>query len=134
AFCAAYGDSGLAGLREALARRAGRSLMAVLLFHRVTDAVPEDGLTVSVARFRRLCRRLARSFHVVGLAEVYETVRQGRPPPPRVVAVTFDDCYKDNLQAARVLAEHGLPATFFLPTGFVGTDHVFPWDRRLPPL
>ncbi len=31
----------------------------------------------------------------------------------------------------RVLAEHGLPATFFIPTAYVGTDHVFPWDRHL---
>jgi len=36
--------------------------------------------------------------------------------------------------AARVLAEHGLPATFFIPTAFVGTDHVFSWDRGLPRL
>jgi hypothetical protein len=26
---------------------------------------------------------------------------------------------------------HGLPATFFIPTGFVGTDLVFPWDCGL---
>jgi peptidoglycan/xylan/chitin deacetylase (PgdA/CDA1 family) len=26
----------------------------------------------------------------------------------------------------------GLPATFFIPTGFIGTDHVFDWDRALP--
>jgi hypothetical protein len=40
----------------------------------------------------------------------------------------------DNLGAAAILAEHGLPATFFLPTALVGTNHVFPWDRALPPL
>ena len=44
------------------------------------------------------------------------------------MAITFDDCYRDNLFAARVLAEHGLPATFFIPTKYVGTDQVFPWD------
>ena len=47
------------------------------------------------------------------------------------MAITFDDCYRDNLFAARVLAEHGLPATFFIPTKYVGTDHVFPWDIGL---
>src|SRR5205085_12658230 len=85
-------------------------------------------------RFRRICRLLRRDFRVVPLAEVHETLRSGRPAPPRTVAITFDDCYRDNLDAARVLAEHGLPATFFLPTAFVGTDHVFAWDRHLPRL
>jgi len=134
AFCAAYDCSGAARLQEALARRAGHHFMVVLLFHRVTDLVPEDGLTVSVARFRRVCRLLADRFRVVPLAEVHDAVLRRRTPPPRTVAITFDDCYRDNLDAARILAEHRLPATFFVPTAYVGTDHAFPWDSHLPSL
>ncbi len=131
ALCGAYKLSGAMGLQEAVARCAGRSFLAVLLFHRVTDDIPEDPLTVSARRFRRLCRMLRRGFHVVPLEEIYHLVRLGGPLPRRTVAVTFDDCYRDNYFAARVLAEHGLPATFFVPTAYVGTDHVFAWDRRL---
>jgi peptidoglycan/xylan/chitin deacetylase (PgdA/CDA1 family) len=134
ALCVAYLYSGAARLQEWCASRAGRRFMAILLFHRVTDAVPEDGLTISTARFRALCGMLRRRFRVVPLAEVFCAVRAGRDMPPRTVAVTFDDCYRDNLIAARVLAEHGLPAAFFVPTGFVGTDRIFPWDRGLPPM
>jgi peptidoglycan/xylan/chitin deacetylase (PgdA/CDA1 family) len=89
-------------------------------------------LTVSTARFRAVCALLRRRFRVVPLAEVLDVLRSGRPMPSRTVAVTFDDCYRDNLFAARVLTEFGLPASFFVPTAFVGTDHVFPWDRHLP--
>jgi len=106
--------------------------MAILLFHRVTDLVPEDGLTVSPSHFRAICRMLRREFHVVSLAEVFRLVRAGKRPPPRTVAITFDDSYRDNLDAARVLAEHGLPATFFLPTAYLGTERVYDWDRHLP--
>jgi peptidoglycan/xylan/chitin deacetylase (PgdA/CDA1 family) len=127
--CAAYKYSGAMRLHEALARRP--SLIA-LLFHRVTDAIPKDGLTVGTAQFRRLCGLLRRRFRVVPLAEVFRLARSGGPIPRRTVAITFDDCYRDNLAAARVLAEHGLPACFFIPTSFVGTDAVFPWDRDLP--
>jgi peptidoglycan/xylan/chitin deacetylase (PgdA/CDA1 family) len=74
---------------------------------------------------------LARHFRVVPLGEIFRLARGGAPLAPRTVAITFDDCYLDNLAAARALAEHGLPATFFIPTSFVGTDHVFPWDRGL---
>jgi peptidoglycan/xylan/chitin deacetylase (PgdA/CDA1 family) len=134
AFCAAYKYLGAVHLHEWLARRRERSFAAVLLFHRVTDAIPEDGITVSTDRFRRTCRMLRRSFHVRPLADVVAMIRSGRPVPARTVAITFDDCYQDNLPAARVLAEHGLPATFFIPTAFLGTDHVFTWDRGLPPM
>ncbi len=134
ALCAAYLYSGAARVQEWLARRAGRRFVPVLLFHRVTDQVPEDGLTISTGRFRALCRLFRRRFRVVPLAEVFDAARTGKDVPPRTVAVTFDDCYRDNLFAARVLAEHRLPATFFVTTGFVGTDRAFPWDRGLPPL
>ena len=125
-----YQCSGAAALVEAFARPRA----AILLFHRITDAIPEDGLTVGTARFARLCRLLRDRFHAVPLADVFALARSGRPIPPRTVAITFDDTYGDNLAAARVLQRHGLPATFFLTTGYVGTDRVYEWDRGLPRL
>jgi peptidoglycan/xylan/chitin deacetylase (PgdA/CDA1 family) len=130
--CGAYKYTGAMRLHEEAARRAGQQFMTVLLFHRITDAIPEDGLTVGTARFARICRLLRDRFRVVPLCEVHRLLRTGGPVPRRTVAVTFDDCYLDNLAAARVLAEHGLPATFFLPAAFVSTDRVFDWDRGLP--
>jgi peptidoglycan/xylan/chitin deacetylase (PgdA/CDA1 family) len=108
-----------------------------MLFHRVTDEVPEDGLTVSPARFERMCQMLQRSFRVVPLAEALRLIRSAEPIRRRTVAITFDDSYRDNLLAARVLARYGLPACFFVPTAFIGTRRVFDWDRglqRLPNL
>jgi peptidoglycan/xylan/chitin deacetylase (PgdA/CDA1 family) len=132
--CGLYKYSGAMFCQEALARWTGRSFLVILLFHRVTDEIPEDGLTVSTARFRRICRMLQRRFRVIGLGEVLRLVRLGQPLPRRTVAITFDDCYRSNLFAAEVLAEHGLPACFFLPTSFIGTECRFDWDRGLKPL
>jgi peptidoglycan/xylan/chitin deacetylase (PgdA/CDA1 family) len=132
ALCGVYKYSGAMTAQETLSRATRWPFMAVLLFHRVTDAIPEDGLTVSTGRFRAICRMLRRSFHVVSLAEVFRIARSGAPVPARTVAITFDDCYRDNLFAAEILAEHQLPACFFIPTSFVGTDTVFAWDRHLP--
>ena len=132
--CSVYKYTGAMRVQEAVNRRLGRSFLAVLLFHRVTDEIPEDGLTVSTGRFRRICRMLRRGFRVVPLAEAVRLSRTAEPFPQRTVAVTFDDCYRDNLFAARILAEHGLPACFFVPAALVGTDHVFDWDRHLPRL
>ena len=134
AICAAYRHSGAMRLQEAAARALGQRFLTIVLFHRVTDAIPEDGLTVSTARFRRICELLARRFRVVPLAEVFRLHRAGGDWPRRTVAVTFDDSYRDNLDASFVLREYGLPATFFVPTGYVGTERRFEWDRHLPPL
>jgi peptidoglycan/xylan/chitin deacetylase (PgdA/CDA1 family) len=132
--CALYKYSGVMRFQETLTRLRGHSFLAILLFHRVTDEIPEDGLTVSTARFRRICRMLRQRFHVVPLADVFRIVRSGRRIPARTVAITFDDCYRDNLDAARILAEFALPACFFIPTAAVGSNLVFDWDRRLKPL
>ncbi len=132
ALCGAYKYTGAADAVETAAQWSGKRFLAILLFHRVTDQIPEDGLTVSTARFRAICRLLQRRFQVVSVSELARLHRGWQPLPPRTVAVTFDDCYRDNLFAARVLAEHGLTASFFVPTAFLDTEHVFPWDRHLP--
>jgi peptidoglycan/xylan/chitin deacetylase (PgdA/CDA1 family) len=134
ALCGAYKWTGLLRLHEALCHLAGQQFMTILLFHRVTDAIPEDVLTVSTARFRRICRMLQRGFRVVPLGEIFRIFRSGEPMPRRTLAVTFDDSYADDLLAARILSELGLPATFFVPTAFIGTNRVFEWDCRLPRL
>jgi len=132
--CGVYKYSGAMHGQEALARALGQPFLAILLFHRVTDAIPEDGLTVGTRRFRNMCRMLRRGFNVVPLAEVFRILKTKAPVPRRTVAITFDDCYRDNLFAARVLSEFQLPACFFMPTSFVGTDTVFNWDMDLPRL
>ena len=46
------------------------------------------------------------------------------------MAITFDDGYADNLQvAAPLLAERGLPATFFIVSGTIGSGREFWWDE-----
>jgi peptidoglycan/xylan/chitin deacetylase (PgdA/CDA1 family) len=125
----AYKYSGAMWLHE---RMLCRPFLTILLFHRVTDLIPPDPLTVSVPHFRRICDMLRHGFRVVPLAEVFDILREGRPMPRRTVAITFDDCYLDNLHAAEILRDYGFPATFFLPTGYVGTTRVFDWDRGLP--
>lgn len=47
---------------------------------------------------------------------------QASPAAPRVVvSLTFDDGYVDHVGAARLLTDHGLRGTFFVPSGFIGS-------------
>jgi peptidoglycan/xylan/chitin deacetylase (PgdA/CDA1 family) len=58
---------------------------------------------------------LARVANVLPLEQALARLLGGERLPPRAVAITFDDGYRDNLTVAAPLLERlGLPATFFL--------------------
>jgi peptidoglycan/xylan/chitin deacetylase (PgdA/CDA1 family)/CelD/BcsL family acetyltransferase involved in cellulose biosynthesis len=77
--------------------------------------------------FERQLRRLAQMGTVVPLAPALRSLTTGQPLPPRAIALTFDDGYRDNLEVGvPVLERLGLPATFFLVPGILdGTAR--PW-------
>lgn len=112
------------GLRQLVAPR-----ITVLLHQRVSDDV-RDNLTVGIEQFDRQMQLLRRHCEVLSIEQVLraETV----PVSPRpLVAVTFDDGYRDNFEhAAPILLRNAVPAAFFVSTGIVGTDGRFPHDLR----
>jgi peptidoglycan/xylan/chitin deacetylase (PgdA/CDA1 family) len=70
---------------------------------------------------------LRRRTNVVPLGPALCTLAEGRPLPPRAVAITFDDGYGDALRLAVPMLERlGLPATFFLVPGLL-SRLVRPW-------
>ncbi len=127
--CACYKYSGLLCAHEQVRHWLGKDSLAILLLHRVTDEIEQDGLTVNMPFFRTLCRHLQRNFRVVPLSEIYRIVNQGEPLPRRTLAITFDDCYRENIEVARILAEHALPACFFLTTALI--EPQAPVDPKL---
>jgi peptidoglycan/xylan/chitin deacetylase (PgdA/CDA1 family) len=81
-----------------------------------------------LARQLRQLRRLAT---IVPLPQALDTLSAGGRLPPRAVALTFDDGYRDNLDlAVPLLQELGLPATFFLIPGLLARE-VRPWWELL---
>jgi peptidoglycan/xylan/chitin deacetylase (PgdA/CDA1 family) len=97
----------------------------VLIYHRVI-ALPADPqmLAVHPDRFREQLRALKSCFEVRRFEESWSDVR--RP----TVVLTFDDGYADNLHfALPILEENGVPATFFIATGYIGGEREFWWDE-----
>lgn len=114
------------GLRRVLAAALPRDGVLVLNYHRVGDSsrsrydralwsASAEGFDAQVAFLKSHC-------DVIALDDVPAALhRRGRH-----VAITFDDGYRDNHDIAfPVLRRQGVPAAFFIATGFI--------DRRLLP-
>src|SRR6266850_506179 len=122
------------GMTAALATVAGHArrdaAFPILSYHRVNDARDPffDSLPTEV--FEQQMSHVARHYRVFSVEELTDRLRRGGLPR-NAVAITFDDGYRDNLtHAAPILSRHGLPATVFLATSFMGTAEV-PWVDRL---
>ncbi len=102
----------------------------VLMYHRVADpAIDPWKLSVSPAHFEEQVEALRSCAAVVPLRRLLEG-SPGAGAARTAVAVTFDDGYVDNLQAAKpALEQAGLPATVFVATGYVGGARQFWWDE-----
>ena len=122
-----------AGLGPRLMRKGGGAPV-VLLYHGVTTwnhgHADYDGKHVRLDRFRRQLQLLRRCRRVVALGELLEALRS-RADARGMLAITFDDGYLNNFTlAAPVLTDYQLPATFFVATGFIGTERWL-WNDRL---
>lgn len=118
-------------LRARLGRDPNWSGIRILGYHRIAD----DGhdLSVHPSAFRRQMEHLRDSgLPPVRLDRALD--RLAAPVDGRWVCVTFDDAYRDNLEAAvPVLRELEIPATIFVPTAIVDGSADYDWYDNPPP-
>lgn len=110
---------------------AGRSLM-VLCWHNVegTWCFPSAS-GAGASGLERQLRALRSVTNIVPLGWALQAMSDGRSLPPRALAITFDDGYRDNLTlAVPLLRMLQIPATCFLVPGILSGD-VIPWWERL---
>lgn len=100
--------------------------LSILIYRRVLrqpDPLFPDVL--DAARFAQQLRQLRRWCRVLPLAQAVRRLRE-RSLPGRAVCITFDGGYADHASVALPLLQRfGLPATFFLASGFL--DGGYSW-------
>jgi peptidoglycan/xylan/chitin deacetylase (PgdA/CDA1 family) len=109
----------------------------ILGYHSIQDR-PEDyadslgiGLALATSIFERHMELIARKYSPVSIEEIQLFLRGEKRLPKNALAVTFDDGYRDNFEiAGPVLQRFGIPATFYLTAGWIGTSEI-PWFCRL---
>jgi peptidoglycan/xylan/chitin deacetylase (PgdA/CDA1 family) len=122
------------GVLRAVRTLAPSRKLAILRYHAVCG--PEGynyasaDICVTPAAFERHARYLAANHAVVALPDAVARLTSGQPLPANAVALTFDDGYADNLEAARTLHRHGLTGTFYLTAGCLVDGQPF-WPAEL---
>ena len=106
-----------------------RSRQVILLYHRIARIESDPwSLCVTPEHFVEHLEVL-RACVPIKLNQVNPS---GRPigEGAASVTITFDDGYADNLyQASPLLERYGMPATFFIATGYIGETREFWWDE-----
>jgi peptidoglycan/xylan/chitin deacetylase (PgdA/CDA1 family) len=106
------------------ARLRNRSGAIAFMYHSVADEDlaewidPDNHVPAEI--FAEQMAYLAAHRLVVSLDQLLLTMARGERVEDGTVVLTFDDGYLDNLTvAAPILARHQLPATLFLPSGYI---------------
>lgn len=121
-----YLYSGYVPLRDWILARLGRSRAVIVYYHRVGAC---DVLSKPTLEFRRDLAYLKRNYECIGLRELCARLSSGKPLKRRVAVVTFDDGYHDNYtHAVPALRDADMTATFYVSTGFIGTERAFLHD------
>ena len=108
--------------------------LAILRYHAICGdeghGYADPSICVPPDQFARHVEYLAGHYDVLKLPEAIQALREGRSLPANAVAITFDDGYADNLEAARVLHRHGLSATFYITAGCLAEGEPF-WPAEI---
>jgi peptidoglycan/xylan/chitin deacetylase (PgdA/CDA1 family) len=125
-------------LFRALSPAGASARLSIFIFHRVLPATdPLLPFEPSAEQFDWMARVVSRNFKVLPLGEAVRRLKAGTLPPA-AAAITFDDGYADNFEVAwPILADHGIPATFFIATAFLDggrmwNDEVIEAFRKVP--
>jgi len=92
--------------------------LPILMYHSVSPK-PNPSIELLIVKpetFRRQMRFLKEhNYNVVPLSEIADLIKNNKKIPPRTLAITFDDGYKDNYTYAfPILKEYNFPATVFV--------------------
>jgi len=100
----------------------------ILAFHRVNH-YEINHLSTPIHIFDKLMWTIQQHYSPVPLQYIIDTLNKGNKIPPKTIVITFDDGYRDNLlYAAPILKKYNIPATFFVTSGYINTQRIFPWD------
>jgi len=118
--------------------RLNKGKVTILMYHRVlkesdkTINYIQPGMYVTESSFDKQMKFISESYQVISLQTLIEAWKgSGLNPENKYCVVTFDDGWLDNYENAfPILRKYGIPATIFIATAFIGTNHWF-WPDKI---
>ncbi|MBC8488101.1 MAG: polysaccharide deacetylase family protein [Bacteroidetes bacterium] len=103
---------------------------AILLYHRVCNLSSDPQmLCVSPQHFAEHMKVLKMQYEIIRLRDLQCALQNGNIPQ-RMITLSFDDGYNDNLYNALPLLENlKIPATVFIATNQITSGKEFWWDE-----
>lgn len=88
----------------------------VLMYHRITNAAQPSTIATPIKVFEQHLDALQKAgYQTITISSLVNRLEKpGRAPNSKLVAITFDDGWKDNMLAAEMLSERGMVGTFFV--------------------
>jgi peptidoglycan/xylan/chitin deacetylase (PgdA/CDA1 family) len=116
-----------------VAKQGNKVSVPILTYHSIDNS--GSVISTSAEKFRSQMRYLAESsFNIISLKEIINCIIEQRPFPPRSVAITFDDGFKNvHDMAYPVLKEFGFGATVFLVSEYCGKKNQWNKQSKLIP-
>tara|TARA_B110000114_G_C15093953_1_gene400187 strand:- start:2620 stop:3477 length:858 start_codon:yes stop_codon:yes gene_type:complete len=101
----------------------GKKGIVILEYHRISESIsPEDVHSIYPEEFEFQIEYLvANGYKIVSLPEVIHLLSNGYNKREKIIALTFDDGHKDNIQYAYpILKKFNVKATMFVLSNYVG--------------
>jgi peptidoglycan/xylan/chitin deacetylase (PgdA/CDA1 family) len=110
----------------------GYRVLPILCYHQYTkNSVTQNQLEITAEAFeRQMLYLLANDFRILSFAEAEQIIRRGQPIPEQAVVITIDDGYRSIYDVAwPILKKHGIKATLFIYTDFIGGGKALSWSQ-----
>jgi len=131
---ALYGTGALGAVMNVRKHLPVPGTLSVVTYHHIAEETPgykyDPGVAdATPAQFRRQMELVAKYCTPIGIDEVVRAL-EGAPLPKNPIVITFDDGYKSCRETALPILESlGIPAVFFIATGFVNDRTLYWWER-----
>lgn len=106
-------------------------VIPVAMYHSIDKNDADTKLAVKPESFARQMAFLRKNnYNVVGLGKIARYIEKKEKLPPRTVAITFDDGFKNNYtDAFPALKKYNIPATIFVIVDKIGAPGYLDWKE-----
>jgi peptidoglycan/xylan/chitin deacetylase (PgdA/CDA1 family) len=106
-----------------------RNRPRILMYHEFNKGLSSDPINVGI--FDWQVSQIKKNCTPLTLAALIELIAENKKIPNNAVVLTIDDGYENFYKLAYpILKKHGVPATFFVTTGFINGD-LWLWPDKV---